>query len=176
MTSKGGRSGRERAFDLVAWYAGSIQARFLVDHGLASRGGIAIGDCFHDGTVFFGPALVDAYKTESRDAVVPRLLLHSSAISCVDGSPVPMREDPDGKGPYLDFLRIGLPDGDAAQTAYLAGARAAIVAAPTAIDDRHPKRDSQLANWQWLASYFDALLAELSTGVVEPIGDLEAPW
>lgn len=176
MVSKGGRSGKDRAFDLVAWYAGSIQARFLVDHRLASRGGIAIGDCFHDGTVFFGPALVDAYTTESRAAVVPRLLLHPSAQSCVEGSPVPVREDRDGKGPYLDFLRIGLPDGDQARTAYLAGARAAIVAGPATIDEAHPKRDGQLASWQWLASYFDAVLAELSVDLVEPIGAIGAPW
>ena len=160
MVSKGGRSGKDRAFDLVAWYAGSIQARFLVDHRLASRGGIAIGDCFHDGTVFFGPALVDAYTIESRVAVVPRLLLHPS----------------DGKGPYLDFLRIGLPDGDQARTVYLAGARAAIVAGPATIDQAHPKRDGQLASWQWLASYFDAVLAELSVELVEPIGAIGAPW
>lgn len=176
MAAKGGRSGRGRAFDLVAWYAGSVQARFLVEHKLASRGGIAIGECFHDGTVFFGPALVDAYTTESRVAVVPRLLLHASARSCVEGSPVPVREDPDGKGPYLDFLRIGMPDGDTARDEYLAGARAAIVAGPATIDADHPKRDGQLASWQWLADYFDAILDELSVDGAEPIGALEAPW
>lgn len=176
MSARGGRTGKDRAFDLVAWYAGSIQARFLVDHRLASRGGIAIGDCFHDGTVFFGPALVDAYATESRVAIVPRLLLHPSANSCVDGSPVPVREDPDGKGPYLDFLRIGLPEGDAARATYLAQARAAIVAGPATIDEGHPKRDGQLASWQWLASYFDAVLDESPADMVEPISVLEAPW
>lgn len=90
IAARGGRSGRDRAFDLVAWYAGSVQARFLVDHQLASRGGLAIGECFHDGTVFFGPALVDAYTTESRVAIVPRLLLHPSARGCAQGSPVPV--------------------------------------------------------------------------------------
>lgn len=176
IAARSDRSGRDRAFDLVAWYAGSVQARFLVDHQLASRGGISIGECFHDGTVFFGPALVDAYTTESRVAVVPRILLHPSARTCADGSPVPVREDPDGKGPYLDFLRIGLPEGGAAQATYLAHARDAIVAGPSTIDQRLSKRDTQLASWQWLATYFDATVDELGVTGVDRIGPLGAPW
>lgn len=165
MRSKEGRAGRDRAFDLVAWYVGSVQARFLVGHQLASRGGIAIGECFHDGTVFFGPALVDAYTTESQAAVVPRILLHTSAHSCVDGTEVPVRDDGDGKGPYIDFLCVGMPEPGSARDAYVLGARAAIVAGPATIDRSLARRDNQLAS---------AVTTKVRAGVAAAMGGAES--
>jgi hypothetical protein len=49
--------------------------------GLFGRGGIAVGPFFADDTFLYGPALVDAYVTESKKAIYPRVLLHESAAS-----------------------------------------------------------------------------------------------
>jgi hypothetical protein len=47
----------------------------LIEQGLFSRGGVAVGDFhIHDGLIF-GRALVDAYERESRDAIHPRVVL-----------------------------------------------------------------------------------------------------
>jgi len=46
-----------------------------MDLGVFVRRGISIGPLYHDTNVVFGPALVEAYKLESRIAKFPRILV-----------------------------------------------------------------------------------------------------
>lgn len=52
----------------------------LVSNGIICRGAIAYGKFFHDNKILFGPALVDAYETESKAAMYPRIILDKSII------------------------------------------------------------------------------------------------
>ena len=48
--------------------------------GFLLRGGIAIGDIYHDDEVVFGPALVRAYELKSQIAVYPRIVLDKEVL------------------------------------------------------------------------------------------------
>lgn len=47
----------------------------LMDLGVLVRGGISFGPLYHDTSVVFGPALIEAYQLENRCAKFPRILV-----------------------------------------------------------------------------------------------------
>ncbi len=58
----------------------------LMDLGVLVRGGISIGPLYHDTNIVFGPALIEAYKLESRGAKSPRILVSGKVyIASQDG-------------------------------------------------------------------------------------------
>ncbi|MDR0834323.1 MAG: hypothetical protein LBN93_09110 [Candidatus Symbiothrix sp.] len=52
----------------------------LIKDGILCRGAIASGRLIHDGKIIFGPALNDAYETESKAAIYPRIIFDKSII------------------------------------------------------------------------------------------------
>lgn len=64
----------EFALGEILIQAGYLQLD-LMDEGFVARGGITVGDIYLHGGLLFGPALVDAYRLESRKAVHPRIVL-----------------------------------------------------------------------------------------------------
>ncbi len=48
--------------------------------GVVVRGGIAIGDLYHDNKKVFGPALIEAYKLESQIAIYPRVIIKENTL------------------------------------------------------------------------------------------------
>lgn len=48
--------------------------------GIMIRGGIAIGDCYHDGKIIFGPAMNEAYRMESKIAKWPRVVIKADTL------------------------------------------------------------------------------------------------
>lgn len=58
----------------------------LIQHKVLIRGGIEIGDCFHNGEKLFGPAMNKAYKLESEKAIVPRIILSKKLINYIKES------------------------------------------------------------------------------------------
>ena len=52
----------------------------LLQIGIFIRGGISIGEVAHDENNVFGPAVVEAYKLESKFAIYPRIILSSHNI------------------------------------------------------------------------------------------------
>jgi hypothetical protein len=59
-------------------------AQRLALSGVLVRGGVTIGPLHHQGSVVFGPALVEAYHIESKVAVYPRILISDAALSAVE--------------------------------------------------------------------------------------------
>lgn len=53
----------------------------LLRHRILARGGIAVGLLHHEDNIVVGPALVDAYKLESKQAIYPRVLITEQAVS-----------------------------------------------------------------------------------------------
>jgi len=60
----------------------SLQRGLVLDGGFFLRGGIAFGDLYIDDDIVYGKGLLDAYCAE-RDAIVPRVVLHSSAADLI---------------------------------------------------------------------------------------------
>jgi len=50
-------------------------AEGLLHHGFVLRGGLTVGDLYHQNSMVFGPALLKAHDLESRCAVYPRVIL-----------------------------------------------------------------------------------------------------
>jgi len=48
--------------------------------GVMIRGGIAIGDCYHDEKIVFGPAMNEAYRLEKKVALWPRVVIMEKTI------------------------------------------------------------------------------------------------
>lgn len=48
--------------------------------GIMIRGGITIGDLYHDGDILFGPAMNEAYRLESKVATYPRVIIESDIL------------------------------------------------------------------------------------------------
>lgn len=91
-----------------------VLTRRLLLYGVACRGGISQGWTFHEGSRVFGAGLLGAYRTESRLAVYPRLLISgipnmwrlNREVPTGGDTPSPIRritEDFDG-GVYIDLL------------------------------------------------------------------------
>lgn len=51
----------------------------LMTKGVLSRGGIAIGELHHKGSIIYGPALLEAYQLESQVAIYPRIVVAHDA-------------------------------------------------------------------------------------------------
>lgn len=51
----------------------------LMNKGVLSRGGIAIGELHHKGSIIYGPALLEAYQLESQVAIYPRIVVAHDA-------------------------------------------------------------------------------------------------
>lgn len=47
----------------------------LISKGIICRGALSYGKFIHDSRILFGPALVDAYETESKAAMYPRVIM-----------------------------------------------------------------------------------------------------
>lgn len=52
----------------------------FVNSGMLCRGAISYGKLIHDSRIIFGPALNDAYETETKAAMYPRIILDKSLI------------------------------------------------------------------------------------------------
>ena len=52
----------------------------LLAQGYYCRGAISYGKLYHKNNIVFGPALVDAYETESQAALYPRIILDHSIV------------------------------------------------------------------------------------------------
>lgn len=53
---------------------------YLIKNKIICRGAISYGKLIHKKSIIFGPALVDAYLTESKAALYPRIILDKSIV------------------------------------------------------------------------------------------------
>lgn len=70
----------------------------LFSHGYWARGGVTIGDIYHEGDIAIGPALIEAYELEDDVAIYPRIVLSKKLRSDPSwkGAEIPVRDDFDG--------------------------------------------------------------------------------
>lgn len=70
----------EISYDSLDWLYSLILNVTLnmIEGGMMCRGAITIGDIYHkhkDGSLLFGPAVIDAYEMESKCAIFPRVIV-----------------------------------------------------------------------------------------------------
>lgn len=46
----------------------------MISEGIVVRGGVSIGELYHQDDIVFGPAMIDAYCLESKEAIYPRII------------------------------------------------------------------------------------------------------
>jgi hypothetical protein len=129
--------------------------------GLFARGGIAIGPFYADETFIFGPALIEAYETESRVAIYPRIVLTDDSaafarkeLANFGGSDIEVHRtllaiDQDGL-PFLSYLE-SVFDEPGEATALLTNHKAHIEGRL----QQHRGNASVHLKYAWLADYHD---------------------
>lgn len=93
------RQGLREGFDLASHFA-----YLFLEEGILTRGGLTIGDIYHNGNIVFGPALNRAYALESELAKYPRIIiddcLRAELITYIDKTMAPQY-----RAPVLKLLR-----------------------------------------------------------------------
>lgn len=72
-------SGDESQAVMVVFAALEL-SQLLIEKGFLCRGAIASGGLYHKEGIVFGDGLVDAYKTETSQAIYPRILLDQRTV------------------------------------------------------------------------------------------------
>lgn len=130
------------------------------------RGGLTIGDLYHDGNIVYGPAMNMAYKLESQVAIYPRIIVDKAAIeqyyAYVNGDEYDLndiesllRRDRDGLF-YVDMLNQDQEMNDAGTEYYewLSVLRNIII---TGLSH---KDIAVKVKYQWLQEYFNEVVTD----------------
>jgi hypothetical protein len=153
---------QQRAVCQVLRLLAGIQVSYLREFAILCRGGVAIGQCFHNENVLFGPALVEAYRLE-QTASGPRIALSPGAAALAGGGVVPLLPaEPlinSGGGPVatasaIDFMAAELPPSGPARSTYLAGLADAIAKGTR---ESAGSGGDVASKWQWTQDRLAAL-------------------
>lgn len=97
---------------IIVVFAALEFSQLLIDKGFLCRGAIACGELYHKEGIVFGSGLVDAYKTETYQAVYPRIILDQCTVELLNKSKSDPADfeglivlDKDG-GVFLNFLYV----------------------------------------------------------------------
>ena len=152
----------------IAWNA--FRSKLLV------RGGVAIGDLYHEGGVAFGPALVEAYETERSLAIYPRVALGRSVAQSNEFKNFQHNfwVHDDGVyvlGYFLDFVTRTSPGSGR----FNPKIKAWISEVRQTIDIEIAKLQSTgnlnaLAKWTWFKNHFESNLEKLHADLLEMDG------
>lgn len=143
---------------------GGIQLYYLREFGILCRGGVALGQCFHNEDVIFGPALVEAYTLEVM-ADTPRIVLADPVVKLAGDKVVPLyaaeplrgdKGTPSSSLRSIDFMRAELP-GKPARGTYISQLESAIRKGLTGQSDPGVTK-----KWNWTAEKFRALKDDFS--------------
>ena len=156
----------------------------LMIHGLLARGAICLGPLIHREALAYGPAMVDAYKLEKNEAIVPRIIL-DRPLATLWG---PGERVQDREGKLLGYVQRWRQDDDgwyffdhfsnpygtfsfneemlsSALISYMNKWRELITA--NLVDNR--MQPSVLRKYVWLARYFNRVCSEHPSAQIEPI-------
>lgn len=77
----------------------------LISSGILFRGGVVIGDLYHNKNIIFGPAMLKAYELESEKAIYPRIIIEPGTINEGIKSRASQNSFDDEAGYILSLLR-----------------------------------------------------------------------
>lgn len=83
----------------------------LIKKGLLCRGAISYGKLIHNERVIFGPAMIEAYLTESKAALYPRVILDRSLLDILHKNQKAKNKDIYWKAPFfINYVEEDLDD------------------------------------------------------------------
>lgn len=82
----------------------------MIRKGIICRGAISYGKFYHDDKILFGPALVDAYETETKAAMYPRIILDKSVLKVFKEGKILNSRNKLSKDYINQFLKEDLDD------------------------------------------------------------------
>jgi len=89
----------------------TIQTRIIQECNFLLRGAVTVGDAIirEDGKFIMGPAYIQAYQLQENDAIYPRIIVDSGAITAIEKTEKArkdyLKEDAD-KEYFIDYLRV----------------------------------------------------------------------
>jgi hypothetical protein len=153
-------------WDELGWLLATLEdlVHTMLRNGVLVRGGIAYGELVHSTSLVFGPALVDAYLLESKEAVVPRVVVSDRAFErMAETWHTQMEEMPGAFDPsYLE--RMFRLDADGKRHLEFLGD----MSCHTAAEIRNSivsgmgraAIPSSCVKWNWIANYYNARAAD----------------
>ena len=154
---------RQRSVGKVLRLLAGIQLSYLREFGILCRGGVAIGKCFHNESVLFGPALVGAYQLELA-AGSPRIAVSADVAALTVEKMVPLlaaepllkRGDDRSVATArsIDFMRAELPPVGPARQPYLDSLSMAI---SKGLKESANDKTGVLSKWEWTRLRFEEL-------------------
>lgn len=130
-------------------------ANLVIQKGFLLRGGITVGDLYHEKGIVFGPALVHAYHLESKEAVFPRVLASQELVDCFNsdknGGTTECFIEDDKERYYLDYLPVALTHSCLNQTYQNIIQEKILQLMKAASYDERAKKI--LAKWFWFEKY-----------------------
>lgn len=132
----------DRGFGSVVITTAWVQLALILE-GVASRGGIDIGEFYADAQFFFGPALNSAYTLESKVSVFPRVVLGTAALARA------VRESHDGDIEVYESMLV-VDEDDNVFVNYLGDLPYTVEEERDTIEPLEEHRDRIL---EWLARY-----------------------
>jgi hypothetical protein len=157
----------------------NLSIRLLsIGGGLLTRGAIAKGRLYHDQSIIFGPALLDAYRIETNIAKFPRVVLSREVYAdfrqLASGLKVPQVLLAEDGPPYLHIfaplaiLNDAAPTIEFLNTEEVLQAQACERAIQNLLDDsiHEPKHYEKL---RWLAIYWNSFVARAAGYALKPI-------
>lgn len=153
---------QQRAVCQLLRLLAGIQLSYLQEFAILCRGGVALGKCFHNDNVLFGPALVEAYVLE-QTANSPRIALSADVATRAAGHVVPLLAaepllnrdgKPIGMAQSIDFMGAELPPTGPARPIYLASLANAI---SKGVDEAAGGTGDVLSKWKWTQHRLAAL-------------------
>ncbi len=78
----------------------------ILEYGIIVRGGVSMGKLIHEKDIAFGPAFIEAYHLESKDAKYPRIIFSKELVQTYDICRFDgLEQDFDGYY-YLDYFNL----------------------------------------------------------------------
>lgn len=144
-------------------------AHQLLHMGILMRGGIAVGTVSHSESNIYGTGYINAYETESKLAVTPRILLHKSAEIILNEEGMYSGGQIRGLSTYIKEGEHWIVDTLHPHETYIPSEAQNI---PKLFEgyrnkiienlQRHPLGSSVRSKWEWMAEFFNWKLKERS--------------
>lgn len=156
------------------FFAVAYLAMALLKDGIYFRGGISVGALYHDESIVFGPALIEAYELESKAAKYPRVLLTDSALKIARQNTIKfpgraptfqldqfVAQDTDGLC-YVDFLKLAAAGSELVAGVSEGRLSSVIIPALERVRKERDEVESQYdrANLGWLTHYLDKFASD----------------
>lgn len=132
---------------------------YAMRRGFVLRGGLTIGDVFHDRGIIFGPAMNRAYELESKSAKYPRIAISDLLLSKLneDTKQKYLKQDLSDGIFYIDFLKSLVDENINPATGDYCGNSECIsklITKNILLLSQKKENANKLQKWKWFSNYY----------------------